>query len=230
MATKNGAQYIREQIDSILPQLSSEDELIIADDCSNDNTAEIIQSYADERIKLHYNTNKKGVTKNFETGLMLCSGEYIFLADQDDVWSPKKIETMVGHLQLHDLVICDCSVGDHALELKYKSFFDLNNSRKGLIRNILRNSYMGCCMAFRRNVLFRALPFPHDVPVHDMWIGLISEIYFHVHFLPQSLVQHRRHSNNASSTATRSFNSVHNKVYLRYCIIKNLILHKLYAG
>jgi glycosyltransferase involved in cell wall biosynthesis len=230
MATKNGARFIREQIDSILPQLSFGDELIVTDDCSDDNTVSIIESYADERIKLFYNNDKKGVTKNFETSLIRCSGDYVFLSDQDDVWLPKKIEIMLEQLRQYDLVVCDCSVVDHLLELKYESFFDLNRSGKGLIRNIVRNSYMGCCMAFKRNVLFKAIPFPKDIPFHDMWIGLISEAHFRVKFISLPLVHHRRHGNNASSTADMSADSFPDKIYNRYRIIKNLIFHKPYAG
>jgi glycosyltransferase involved in cell wall biosynthesis len=229
MATKNGAEFIREQIDSVLPQLSSHDELIVSDDCSDDHTTQIINAYADKRIKLFRNSNQVGVTKNFETGLKQCAGDYIFLADQDDVWMPEKISVMVEHLQRHDLVICDCDVADHALGVKHRSFFNMNNSGKGLIKNIIRNSYMGCCMAFRRNVLHRALPFPGDVPLHDMWIGLIGEIHFKTHFLPQPLVYHRRHGRNASTTSGTSRHSMAGKIYNRYRIVRNLIFHKPYA-
>jgi glycosyltransferase involved in cell wall biosynthesis len=230
MATKNGGRYIREQIDSILPNLTPFDELVISDDCSTDDTISIIKSYADSRIKLHCNGIEKGIAKNFEASLKLCAGDYIFLSDQDDVWMPGKIETMIKSLQLYDLVICDCNVADDVLALKHKSFFQLNNSGRGLLRNLIKNSYMGCCMAFRKSVLMRALPFPSDIPFHDIWIGLIGEMHFRVHFIPKSLVFHRRHSKNASTSADRSRNSLHHKVYNRYRIIRNLILHRPYAA
>jgi len=230
MATKNGAEFIREQIDSVLPQLSSGDELIVSDDCSDDHTTNIVNSYGDKRIKLFQNPNEMGVTKNFETGLKRCSGDYIFLADQDDVWMPEKVRIMVEHLQNYDLVICDCDISDDTLSVKHQSFFSLNKSGKGLVKNIIRNSYMGCCMAFKRSLLHRALPFPDDAPLHDMWIGLIGEIHFKIHFIPQSLVYHRRHGRNASTTSGSSRNSMPGKIYNRYCIIRNLIFHKPYAS
>ena len=89
MATYNGEKYIREQIDSILPQLSDSDELVISDDGSSDSTIDIIQGYNDRRIRLYHNT-RHGVTWNFENALRQSRGDVIFLADQDDVWKPGK--------------------------------------------------------------------------------------------------------------------------------------------
>jgi glycosyltransferase involved in cell wall biosynthesis len=229
MATKNGAAYIREQLDSILMQLDAGDELIISDDASTDETMAIVQSYTDSRIKLIQNLKPKGVTRNFEASLMASAGNYIFLSDQDDVWVPLKIKTMLHHLQQYDLVVSDCLVVDHTLKTKSTSFFTANKSGKGLLRNILKNSYMGCCMAFNRKLLMRALPFPHDIPIHDFWIGLIGEVHFNVKFLPEMLVYHRRHFSNTSSTGENSPLSFQQKLAGRYHIIKNLFLHRSYA-
>ena len=85
MATYNGEKYIQEQIDSILCQLSKDDELVISDDHSTDATCDIIKSYNDRRIKLFLNELAKGVTHNFENALLHSKGDIIFLADQDDV-------------------------------------------------------------------------------------------------------------------------------------------------
>lgn len=230
MATKNGAAFICEQINSILPQLSSHDELIISDDCSTDDTVKIIESLQDGRIKLLRNNVHKGVSKNFENCLSHSTGQFIFLADQDDVWAPHKIKVMVNHLRLYDLVIHDCEVRDATLQPQYGSFFDLNKSGKGLMKNLLKNSYMGCCMAFRRKVLERALPFPHDTPIHDFWIGVIGELHFTVHFIPEQLMFHRRHSANVSSTGRVSHLSFQEKFSYRFRTIKNLFFHKSYAG
>jgi glycosyltransferase involved in cell wall biosynthesis len=230
MATKNGELFIREQIDSILAQLNSRDELIVSDDCSEDGTVSIIESYADKRIILLKNSKEKGVAGNFERSLIQSSGDYIFLADQDDVWMPHKIKVMTSHLKEYDLVISDCSIANHSLQPKYHSFFDLNKSGKGFLKNLFKNSYMGCCMAFRKQVLKRALPFPKDLSMHDLWIGLIGELHFRVYFIPQSLMKHRRHERNSSTTSGESENPLHSKVYDRYKIIKNLLFHKTYAG
>lgn len=88
MATYNGGQYLKAQIDSILNQLSVNDELVISDDHSTDNTCAIIKQYNDSRVKLVLNELTKGVTHNFENALLHSNGDIIFLADQDDIWLP----------------------------------------------------------------------------------------------------------------------------------------------
>jgi glycosyltransferase involved in cell wall biosynthesis len=230
MATKNGADYITEQLDSILLQLQPGDELIISDDRSTDNTIDIIHSYNDDRIRLIQNEHPKGIPKNFETSLQASKGDFIFLADQDDIWLPDKVNVMMRYLKYYDLVISDCQVVDHKLKIKSKSFFSSNNSRSGLIKNLLKNSYMGCCMAFNRKLLNRALPFPKEIPIHDFWIGMIGELYFNVHFTPEVLMKHRRHFTNASTTGEKSLLSLPQKVEQRYKTIKSLFFHKSYAA
>jgi glycosyltransferase involved in cell wall biosynthesis len=230
MATKNGGKYLREQLDSILFQLGKSDEIIISDDASVDDTLEILRSYNDPRIHIIQNSGSVGVAANFERSLTQCRGEYIFLADQDDVWLPDKIKKTLEHLQSATLVVSDCLIVDHSLRLKNESFFRINNSGKGLIRNILRNSYVGCCMAFRRQLLDHSLPFPPDIPMHDFWIGMIGELHYDVRFIPDQLVFHRRHNTNASSTGRKSALNLFRRIDFRYRIIKNLILHKSYAG
>ena len=92
IATYNGERYIREQLDSILSQLSLDDEVIISDDGSKDSTIEIISSYLDSRIKVFKNNGKHGYVGNFENALNHSSGDFIFLSDQDDIWELQKIE------------------------------------------------------------------------------------------------------------------------------------------
>jgi glycosyltransferase involved in cell wall biosynthesis len=232
MATLNGSQFLREQIESILPQLNIEDELIISDDGSDDSTIAILKSYADSdtRVKVHINRKRRGIAFNFEHCLKFCKGEYIFLADQDDVWMQSKIQVMKDYLDRYDLVICDCGVANHQLQLTHHSFFQLNGSRAGFLRNVIRNSYMGCCMGFKRNVLEKALPFPRHLTLHDIWIGLIGELHFTVCFIPERLVYHRRHSANASTTSQQSRATVISKFLSRYKIMVDLLFHKSYAG
>jgi hypothetical protein len=98
----------------------------------------------------------------------------MFLGDQDDVWLPGKINAMKNALKEYDLVICDCKLVDDTLRTQNHSFYNVNKSGPGLFRNIIRNSYMGCCMAFTGTRRDRALPIPDDVPVHDFWIGLVG--------------------------------------------------------
>lgn len=98
IATHNGAHYIKEQIESILCQLGTNDEIIISDDGSTDNTIDILLAFNDKRIIIyHYKQPVKSkhshiyVCKNFENALKHAKGDYIFLADQDDWWMPNKV-------------------------------------------------------------------------------------------------------------------------------------------
>jgi glycosyltransferase involved in cell wall biosynthesis len=222
MAVRNGEQFVAQQIDSILPQLAVADELIISDDHSSDQTFQIVKSFHDSRIKLLSNPDK-GIVTNFENALAASRGEIIFLADQDDVWASNKIERMQHYLKMYDLVVSDCFIVGHELNLIRESFFDFNHSGKGLVRNLIRNSYMGCCMAFHRKVVQKALPFPKNIPIHDLWIGLIAELYFNVAFIPDKLVHHRRHLQNASATSEKSNYSFSGKLNFRFHVVKNLI-------
>ena len=223
MATHNGASFIKEQIDSILVQLKESDELIISDDGSSDNTLQIINAFKDARIHLLEAKKFNNPASNFEYALGHCKNEIIFLSDQDDVWRNDKIKVMQEALQDCDLVICDCSIVDEHLKTIKPSFFDLNKTKKGLVGNFYRSSFVGCCMAFHKKILMKALPFPHGIGAHDQWIGLIAQKHFKVKFIPHILVDHRRHSKNHSTTGGRSKNSFGKKVISRFKLAKVLL-------
>lgn len=230
MATRNGAAFIKEQLTSILSQLTPVDEIVLSDDCSDDSTLTVVRSLNDPRIRVLANRSGKGIAKNFERSILASKGDLIFLSDQDDIWLQGKIAKMKHALQQFDLVMCDCHVVDDKLQMKNKSFYSLNRSRKGLVKNLLRNSYMGCCMAFTSKMKERFLPFPPDIPMHDVWIGLIAEMYYNVHFIQEPLVLHRRHPYNASTSGTTSRYTIDKKISDRFRMIKNLLIHKFYAS
>src|SRR5688572_25821556 len=110
MATYNGASFIREQIESILPQLEPGDEIIFSDDGSTDSTLQVIADYHEKRFKIFQHTRTGSPARSFEKGLRQCTGELIFLTDQDDIWMPEKVSRMKHYLQSYDLVLTDCSV------------------------------------------------------------------------------------------------------------------------
>ncbi|MGZ3810438.1 MAG: glycosyltransferase family 2 protein [Mucilaginibacter sp.] len=204
MATFNGEKHIYTQVKSILDQLSTEDELIISDDGSIDDTIQIIKSFSDDRIKIFHNKAKKGPVGNFENAIINANGELIFLADQDDIWFPDKIEK---HLQLHkfyDLVISDAVVIDDQGLVLHQSFFKARGSKAGLFNNLKRNTYIGCCMSFNRQIVKNALPFPRYIHMHDWWIGLVAELKGKVIFCDDKLMKYVRHQNNASPTLANS--------------------------
>ncbi len=117
---------------------------------------------------------------------------------------PEKVETMMRALGSVDLVVSDCRVVDKDLKILQSSFFATRGSGPGLLKNLLKNSYLGCCMAFNRSLLRFALPFPQPLAMHDWWLGLVAESFGSVAFVPCPLVMYRRHQANASSASEKS--------------------------
>jgi glycosyltransferase involved in cell wall biosynthesis len=225
--TYNGEKYIAQQLASILCQLSKDDEVIISDDSSTDSTISIIKSMADSRITILENQKFKSPIFNLENALRHAKGDLIFLSDQDDVWIDGKVIKLREALNICDCVISDARIVDADLKLMADSFFAVNGSKPGFMHNILKNGYLGACMAFNRKVLERSLPFPTNIPMHDIWIGTMASVCGKVLFLDDKLVLYRRHGNNASSTAERSRYSFIRKIQMRGIILWDVILRKL---
>ena len=202
VATYNGERYLSDQLASIL-QSRLVDEVIVSDDGSSDDTRNIVISCGDARVRL-VSGPQVGLVRNYEHLLMQARGEHIFLADQDDLWMPDKVETMMRALRLVDLVVSDCRVVDKDLKILQSSFFATHSSGPGLLKNLLKNSYLGCCIAFNRSLLKFALPFPQPLAMHDWWLGLVAESFGSVAFVPLPLVMYRRHQANASSASEKS--------------------------
>lgn len=227
LATYNGEAFIKEQIDSILHQLTDQDEIIISDDSSTDNTVNIIKSYDDERIKLYNNQSYKSPVFNFENALKHAKGDYIFLCDQDDIWLPDKVKTFISLFDKYDLIVSDCKVVDENLNILEDSFFKSLKSGKGFWRNFIKNRYLGCCMAFKKDVLEYTLPFPSKIAMHDIWIGLSVELNGRSFFLQEPLILYRRHGNNASFGGGKSKFSLRHKVEYRWYLLINLLKRKV---
>lgn len=204
LATYNGEFFIAEQLKSILQQLPKspfEAEIIIADDASNDNTLKIIKNIDDIRIRILKSDMHLGIIRNFERTLNVCSGDIIFLADQDDIWLPNKVQTVIKYLKNFDLAMHDAFlyVNENSNWICNKKLSDIRKFRKGIFCNWLKNNYTGCCMAFKRNVLKYALPFPKNIPMHDQWIGFVATRFFKVAYIKTPLIKFRRHNANATN-------------------------------
>lgn len=200
MATYNGEEYIKEQLESILCQLGEMDEIIISDDGSTDNTLNIIESYNDSRIKIHINTGKHGFVYNFENALQKAKGEYIFLSDQDDIWLPEKINSLIKILHDYWLVCSNAIVVDENLNEINKSFFNEIKAGKGILKNFIKSRYWGFGIAFRKELLELALPFPVQNEMgHDMILGFIADINNKIYFEKTSYTLYRRHSNTVTN-------------------------------
>lgn len=232
VAVHNGQKYLKSQIDSIICQLGLDDEIVISDDGSTDNTLDIIRSYNDSRIKIFLQESPKGLpvfeypTLNFENALKHAKGDYIFLSDQDDVWCPDKVKVMMAYLKVHPYVISDCFVTDEVLNIISDTRF---TPESGITKNkylafIKSTPYQGSCAAFRREVLRKALPFPKGIQSHDRWIGFVAAFYFSVKIVPERLIYYRRHSETISTTTEgKSNDSIMGRIRNRLDYIKGLI-------
>lgn len=100
MATYNGAEFLREQLDSILSQLDADDEIVVVDDCSTDATPEILEEYAqqDKRVRVIARRVNFGYVRTFEQALREARGQYLLLSDQDDVWTTDHVEVLLQAL------------------------------------------------------------------------------------------------------------------------------------
>lgn len=220
--TYNGEKFLKPQVDSVLSQLSQDDEIIVSDDGSSDNSIAILENYNDQRIKIFSNP-RKGVISNIENALQNSIGEYIFLCDQDDVWVENKVSIMMKAMVESDLVISDCYVTDQNLNIIYESFYKQNNSKANRWLALLKNPYLGCCMAFNRKVLDKALPFPSKIPMHDIWIGNVAAFKFQVKFISDKLIFYRRHGNNTSTASAPTKASLMKQINYRLPVISGLL-------
>lgn len=223
LATYNGELYLREQIDSIICQLNEDDELVVSDDGSSDSTIEIIKSYlSDNRIKL-YSNNEKGVIRNFENAIRRTKNDIIALSDQDDVWMPNKVKTIKEFFKNSNakLLVSAAKYVDSELN-EINNMLSLQSIwKKGIIKNFIKNTYIGCCMAFHREVLEIILPFPAKIPMHDVWIGILLEMNrTEVAYIKEPLILYRRHDNTVTTNKRSNYNKV---ISWRVELLKNLI-------
>lgn len=200
MATYNGEKYIKEQITTILDNLQDNDELVISDDGSNDNTINIIKSFNDQRIKL-INGPRKGLKQNFNNAIKNTTGDYIFLSDQDDIWMSDKVNKILEEFRKNDYILIqhDAIVVDEKDNIIFDSFAEHRKVKTGIVKNLIKNSYHGCCITFKKELKNKILPIPDTIYLHDQWIGMIAEIEGKTYFLNEKLMKYRRHSENNSS-------------------------------
>ena len=202
MASYNGKKFIGEQIRSVLLNLSQGDELLVSDDGSTDGTWEILEEMAgqDGRIRLFQGPGR-GVNANFDFLLRQARGSLVFLCDQDDIWDLDKARKVREAFQEHGcaVVVHDARVVDELGRVIIPSFMDYRHSGPGAAKNIWKNSYMGCTMAFRRELLEYVLPIPADIEMYDQWIGVLGDLHGGSFFLPEVVFSYRRHGKNVSS-------------------------------
>jgi glycosyltransferase involved in cell wall biosynthesis len=229
MATCNGAKFLTRQLDSIYAQTYRPLEVVAVDDCSDDETTTILEEYRRRQgLTLVRNPQRLGFMKNFEKAISLCSGEYIALSTQDDIWLPHKIERLVSSIGSTSLVCSDVSLIDehdaiivHSLQ---KALHVPIPQPENQFTTLAFLDYVrGCTSMFHRDLMSRALPIPEAAISHDWWLGICATRMRGVSYLPEQLTHYRRHSTNTVgvhklwevSSALRYFFSPHRKDMFR---------------
>lgn len=211
LATYNGEKHLREQLESYINQVRVPDEIIICDDASEDGTVEIIEKFnniAPFDVKVIRNEKNLGYVKNFEKALSLCSGEIIFLSDQDDVWLPNKISKIIEVFEANphtSIVIHDAYLADE----------DLNIGTTTKLNQVIFGGYQtdslitGTLTAIKSDILNSILPFPKKLSVgHDVWIHAVGNLLNRRIVIKDILQTLRRHSANTSEWAVNSLTKI----------------------
>ncbi len=202
MCTYNAAKYIGEQLDSLLNQSYDNFKIVIYDDCSSDDTVDIIRKNMDKdnRIELHVNEENLGPALNFKSIVQGCSGaDYLFLCDQDDVWDLHKIETMLNTVREKEsidnkpyLIAHNYNISDENNVVLYKKciqsvyFYDL----------IMKPQIPGCCMLLNHAALQLVKWNKCNISMHDWYISLIIALYGEIVIVDEPLINYRQHANN----------------------------------
>lgn len=230
MASYNGVRYIGEQLESILKQLGECDEIIISDDGSSDGTVELIEKYQKQDERIHFVKGPgKGIKKNVENAIKNARGSYIFLADQDDIWLEQKTEHVMRAFEQNgcSLVIHDAKVfqDENTGNIIMDSFFKFRNSGSGAMKNIIKNSYIGCCMAFKSELKEVILPIPKSIEMHDQWIGVLNDYKNNNScFLKEPLILYRRHGeNNSAMTHYGIGKMLRNRIVFCICFLMRIL-------
>jgi glycosyltransferase involved in cell wall biosynthesis len=196
LCTYNGGRYLAEQLDTLINQTYKNTEIIAVDDCSTDDTFSVLKSYAaiHPNIKIWQNENNLGFAANFEHAVKYCSGQYIALCDQDDLWHPQKIELQVDAIKDNVFVYHDSEFINESGVSMNKKTSDIMNFYRGCEPEafLFFNCVSGHSILMKKELLDDALPLEKDY-FHDWWLAYVATNIGKIDFIPQCLVQYRQH-------------------------------------
>lgn len=220
----NGADFIKEQVISILAQLSLQDELLITDDGSTDQTQDIITNIDDPRIR-YLDGPRKGINTNVAFGIANAKNDLILLSDQDDLWLPGRVEFFIEKMKSgFGFVFFDAKVIDIKGNVTIPSYFRKHNTKRTFWGNLVKCRTLGCCIGFNKAAFkpqfqlpdnYKKLPF-------DYYITLYALAFCKVHFSDKPYHLYRRHDKNVSTGGSRSTNSLLQMLQFRWRSLRYL--------
>lgn len=223
LATYNGSRFLREQLDSIYFQTFQADEVLAIDDCSTDDTVDILEEYH-KRHGLKYVINERNlrVNANFEKGVCMATGDYISLCDQDDVWFKEKNEILYNKLfELEQEEIAKGNIDENGkcttpiitsgrnivvnskLEVIYSNEREYDTDK--WYDTILYHLSQGSNMMMNRACLKYILPFvSHESGLtYDLPIGIVVALVGRKYDFHQALMSYRVHENNLTISESK---------------------------
>lgn len=226
MCVYNGADFLNEQIESILAQTYSNFELLVLNDRSTDSSKDIIQQYLqkDSRIKYFENDMNLGFNKNFEKGFSLTNGDLIAVSDQDDIWIKDKIEELVNQIGEHLLIYSNSALIDESGNLLDRTLtYDIDHIDNPSYKSFLDGNFItGHTCLFKKILLDKVLPFPDNVYSYDWWLGFTASYIGSVKYLHKNLTLYRIHNN----SVIRRLDSHHDqkaiKIRKKYLLLLDL--------
>lgn len=217
MATYNGADFVAEQIKSILNQSYTQWHLTINDDCSTDGTYKILRDYEKkypDKISVSQSkVNSKNAKNNFFFMLHNTTADYIMFCDQDDCWLPDKIKLTLEAMRKNEennvpvLVHTDLRVVDSSLNTVSESMFKAQklNYKKNKPNNlVVQNIVTGCTVMINKPLAQVLQHIPQAVEVHDWWIGVVASVFGKIIFLNKPTILYRQHSLNVCGAKNMS--------------------------
>ena len=199
MATYNGADYLKEQISSILGQSYPNLEIIITDDASSDETLAILRDFEKsyQRIKIFRHRLNQGITATFENSIKNCSGEFIAISDQDDIWELNKIEVLMNAMENEDAICSDSELVDKSgqtLNKRISSLVNLKSFYSG-VPFLMGICLPGHTLMMQGDFAKYILPMPVEI-MYDRWISFCAAANNGIKYVHLPLVKYRQHKSN----------------------------------
>ena len=202
MATYNGAKYIKEQLESLVQQTRLPDEVIVNDDCSTDDTINILEKIkktAPFPVKIYSNEKNIGFVKNFGLAIERCRGDVIFLSDQDDFWFPNRIDYIYRYFEKNPSALVIVNDAEITTEDLTPTGYTKFGQKKAIGVSNKKKFITGCCTAFKADLIPIICPIPFNKYPHDAWIHSIGELLSGRMLTEKPLLYFRRHQTNTSN-------------------------------